>query len=138
MGCKVCFRYMLSRDLLILLLLILLNGFFALSEMALVAAKRARLQASAEQGRAGARMALALMADPTTLLSAIQIGITVISFATGIFSTNVFADPLARQLLDLGVPAAFSDDTAYVVVVLLVTYVPELALALPQLLLDLK
>ncbi|MDY6945737.1 MAG: hemolysin family protein [Pseudomonadota bacterium] len=114
---------MLSRDVLILLLLILLNGFFALSEMALVAAKRARLQAHAEQGRAGARMALALMSDPTTLLSAIQIGITVISFATGIFSTNVFADPLAGQLLAIGVPASISDDAAYVVVVLLVTFV---------------
>lgn len=114
---------MLSRDVLILLLLILVNGFFALSEMALVAAKRARLQAAAEQGRAGAKSALALMADPTTLLSAIQIGITVISFATGIFSTNVFADPLAQQLLDLGVPASISDDAAYVVVVLLVTFV---------------
>lgn len=114
---------MLSRDVLILLLLILLNGFFALSEMALVAAKKARLQAAAEQGRPGAKWALALMADPTSLLSAIQIGITVISFATGIYSTNVFADPLAAQLVNLGLPAEFAEETAYVVVVLLVTFV---------------
>lgn len=114
---------MLSRDVLILLLLILLNGFFALSEMALVAAKRARLQAQAEQGRAGARMALALMADPTTLLSSIQIGITALSFVTGIYSTNVFADPLAAQLIDLGMHTSFADDVATVVVVLVVTFV---------------
>ena len=114
---------MLSRDVLILLLLILLNGFFALSEMALVAAKRTRLQAAAEQGRAGARSALALMEDPTSLLSAIQIGITVISFATGIYSTNVFADPLAGQLVDLGLHASFAEEAAYVVVILLVTFV---------------
>lgn len=114
---------MLSRDVLILLLLILLNGFFALSEMALVAAKRARLQAAAEQGRSGAKFALALMADPTTLLSAIQIGITLISLITGIYSANVFADPLARLFIDLGLPASFAEKAAYAAVVLLVTYV---------------
>src|SRR5688500_17715722 len=114
---------MLSRDVLILFLLILLNGFFALSEMALVAAKRTRLQAAAQQGRAGAKWALALMEDPTALLSAIQIGITVISFATGIYSTNVFADPLAWQLIDLGLHASFAEKTAYRIVVLLVTFV---------------
>lgn len=114
---------MLSRDVLILLLLILLNGFFALSEMALVAAKKARLQAAAEQGRSGAKSALALMEDPTSLLSAIQIGITVISFATGIYSTNVFADPLAGQLVGLGLHASFAEEAAYIVVVLLVTFV---------------
>lgn len=114
---------MLSRDVLILLLLILVNGFFALSEMALVAAKKVRLQAAAAQGRAGAKSALALMEDPTTLLSAIQIGITVISFATGIYSTNVFADPLAQQLVAAGLPAQFAEETAYALVVLLVTFV---------------
>jgi putative hemolysin len=114
---------MLSRDVLILLLLILVNGFFALSEMALVAAKKVRLQAAAEQGRSGAKFALALMEDPTMLLSAIQIGITVISFATGIYSTNVFSEPLAQQLLPLGVPAEYADDVATAVVVLIVTFV---------------
>lgn len=114
---------MLSRDVLILLLLILLNGFFALSEMALVAAKKVRLQAAADQGRAGAKSALALLADPTTLLSAIQIGITVISFATGIYSTNVFSEPLAQQLIPLGLPVKYADDVATAVVVLIVTFV---------------
>lgn len=114
---------MLSRDVLILLVLILVNGFFALSEMALVAAKKVRLQAAADQGRAGARSALALMADPTSLLSAIQIGITVISFATGIYSTNVFSEPLAQQLVPLGLPVKYADDVATAVVVLIVTFV---------------
>jgi putative hemolysin len=114
---------MLSRDVLILLLLILLNGFFALSEMALVAAKKVRLQAAAEQGRAGARSALALMEDPTTLLSAIQIGITLIGLVTGIFSASVFATPLSLIFIDLGMPASFAENVAYVAVVLLVTFV---------------
>lgn len=114
---------MISRDVLILLLLILLNGFFALSEMALVAARRARLQAAAEQGRSGAKSALALMEDPTTLLSAIQIGITLIGLITGIYSANVFAEPLSRLFIDIGLPASFAEQGAYVVVVLLVTFV---------------
>jgi putative hemolysin len=114
---------MLSRDILILLLLILLNGFFALSEMALVAAKRARLQAAADQGRAGAKWALALMADPTSLLSAIQIGITLIGIGSGIYSGNVFAPPLAQTLTEIGLPAEFVEEVAYGVVVVLVTYV---------------
>ena len=53
-----------SGEVLVILLLILLNGFFALSEMALVSAKRSRLQAAAEQGRSGPRSALALLEDP--------------------------------------------------------------------------
>lgn len=114
---------MLSRDILILLLLILLNGFFALSEMALVAAKRARLQAAADQGRIGAKWALALMEDPTALLSSIQIGITVIGLVSGIYSANVFAAPLSRLFVDIGVPAEFAEESAYVGVVLLVTFV---------------
>jgi putative hemolysin len=114
---------MLSRDVLILLLLILLNGFFALSEMALVAAKRARLQAAADQGRSGAKWALALMSDPTSLLSSIQIGITVIGLVSGIYSANVFASPLATLFVDNGLPAEFAEEGAYAVVVLLVTFV---------------
>ena len=114
---------MLSRDVLILLFLILLNGFFALSEMALVAARRARLQAAAEQGKAGAKSALALMEDPTILLSAIQIGITLISLITGIYSAASFADPLAEKFAALGVPAEYGEEAAFVVVVLLVTFV---------------
>lgn len=116
-------RRMLSRDVLILLFLILLNGFFALCEMALVAAKRARLQAAAGQGKTGAKMALALMEDPTILLSAIQIGITLISLITGIYSAASFAVPLADKFAALGVPAEYGEEVAYVVVVLLVTFV---------------
>lgn len=114
---------MLSRDVLILLLLILLNGFFALSEMALVAAKRARLQAAADQGRSGAKWALALMEDPTSLLSAIQIGITAIGLVSGIYSANVFAGPLAGLFVELGLPGEYAEEGAFVVVVLLVTFV---------------
>jgi putative hemolysin len=107
----------------VILFLILLNGFFALSEMALVSAKRTRLQAAAEQGKPGAKSALALMEDPTTLLSAIQIGITLIGLITGIYSAAALAAPLAGSLAGYGVSANYAQEVAYVIAVLLVTFV---------------
>ena len=107
----------------VILFLILLNGFFALSEMALVSAKRTRLQAAAEQGKSGAKSALALMEDPTMFLSAIQIGITLIGLITGIYSAAALAAPLAGSLAGYGVPAKYAQEVAYVIVVLLVTFV---------------
>lgn len=73
-----------TGEIVVILLLILLNGFFALSEMALVASKRARIQAAVEQGKTGAKSALALIEDPSTLLSSIQVGITLIGILTGV------------------------------------------------------
>jgi putative hemolysin len=113
---------MRSSEVLVILVLILLNGFFALSEMALVSAKRSRLQAAAEQGRTGARSAISLMEDPTTLLSAIQIGITLVGFVAAVYSGAAFAEPVAHSLVDSGIPAAYADDLAYVIVVLIITF----------------
>lgn len=115
---------MLSNEILVILLLILLNGFFALSEMALVAAKRSRLQLAAEQGKSGAKSALALMEDPTSLLSSVQICITLISLVTGMYSGASFAAPLQDVIVrDTGVSADLAEQLAYGIVVLLVTYV---------------
>ncbi|HEU4601162.1 MAG TPA: hemolysin family protein [Steroidobacteraceae bacterium] len=112
-----------STEVLIILLLMLLNGFFALSEMALVSAKRSRLQTAAEQGRAGARSALALIEDPTTLLSAIQIGITFVSMFTGVYSGATLAEPLGRTLLQYGVTERYAENIATGLVVFAVTFV---------------
>jgi putative hemolysin len=114
---------MITRDVLILFLLILLNGFFALSEMALVSAKRVRLQAAAEQGRRGARSALALLEDPTGFLSAIQIGITLIGILTGLYSGAAFSGYIADALARYGMDRELADTLAVVGVVVLVTYV---------------
>ncbi len=107
----------------VILLLLLLNGFFSMSEMALVSAKRARLQALAEQGRSGAKSALALLEDPTTFLSAVQIGITLIGLVTGMYSGATLADRLTDFLLPLGIPERYADDVSTAIVVVLVTYV---------------
>ena len=113
---------MLSGQILVILLLILLNGFFSMSEMALVSAKRARLQAAADQGKSGARSALALLADPTEFLSAIQIGITLIGLLAGAYSGTAFADPLATAMIPWGIPERYAEELAFGIVVLIVTF----------------
>jgi putative hemolysin len=112
-----------SGAILVLLILILINGFFAMSEMALVSARRTRLQAAAEHGKSGARSALALLEDPTTFLSAIQIGITLIGILTGMYSAATFAAPLAEVFLRHGFPGRYVEEITFSVVVLVVTYV---------------
>src|SRR5438552_15893068 len=74
---------MLTLYLAIVLLLILLNGFFAMAEIALVSARPARLQPLAAEGHAGAEAALELKADPSRLLATVQIGITIIAVLLG-------------------------------------------------------
>ncbi len=112
-----------SGEMLVILLLILLNGFFALSEMALVSAKRTRLQAAAAQGRSAARWALALTDDPTTFLSAIQIGITLIGLLTGLYSGVTLGAWLAQVLSDNGLSGRYIEQISSGIVVVIVTYV---------------
>lgn len=112
-----------SGEILVILLLILLNGFFALSEMALVSAKRTRLEAAVEHGKGGAKSALALMADPTTFLSAIQIGITLIGILTGVYSGATLATWLAEVLTHYGLNGKYIDEVSFGIVVLIVTFV---------------
>ncbi|MBB6096559.1 putative hemolysin [Povalibacter uvarum] len=113
-----------TGEIVVILLLILLNGFFALSEMALVSAKRTRLQAAAEQGRSGAKSALALTEDPTVFLSAIQIGITLIGILTGMYSGAALQSWLTGVLTGYGIaiPYIEIDDVAFGIIVVLVTF----------------
>jgi putative hemolysin len=107
----------------VILALVLLNGFFALSELALVSAKRARLQVRADQGSRGARVALSLLADPTALLSSTQIGISLISILTGVYSGAEIATGVGAWLEALGVPSQYSREIAFTAIVVLVTVV---------------
>ncbi len=92
---------MVWQEILIVFLLILLNGFFALSELAVVSSRRARLQQFANEGRRGATIALRLADDPSTFLSTVQIGITVIAILSGAYGEAALADPLATALRDV-------------------------------------
>ncbi|HVR51369.1 MAG TPA: hemolysin family protein [Pseudorhodoferax sp.] len=109
-------------EILVLLALILLNGLFAMSEIALVTARRARLQKMVDDGDPAARAAIQLGEDPTRFLSTIQIGITSIGVLNGIVGEAALAAPLAIWLTEMGVPAASSGYAATALVVVLITY----------------
>ena len=85
-------------SILIVLVLVVLNGFFAMSELAIVSARRARLEVMARAGNRGATRALRLAEDPTRFLSTVQIGITLIGIFAGAFSGATLSEPLAAML----------------------------------------
>lgn len=114
---------MVSTEIVVILILVLLNGFFALSEMALVSSRRARLQARAEQGSRGARIALALLEDSTSFLSAVQIGITLIGIVTGVYSGATLAAHFDDVIAAWGVPMAWAEEIAFGAIVIVVTFV---------------
>jgi len=109
-------------DVAILLALILLNGAFAMSEIALVAARKTRLQPLAEEGDAGALAALRLHEGPTRFLSTIQIGITSIGILNGIVGEAALAPVLAGWLHGRGLEGRIVDYASTAAVVILITY----------------
>lgn len=109
-------------ELAILIGLVVLNGLFAMSEIALVTARKTRLQKLADDGDSGAAAALKLGEDPTRFLSAIQIGITSIGVLNGIVGDSVFSPPVAKWLEQQGLSAAYSGIAATGFVVLIITY----------------
>ena len=107
---------------LILLLLLCINGLFAMAELAVVSSRRIRLKQMADQGSMGARSALKLLEEPTRFLSTVQIGITLIGVLAGVYSGANFAQPLEAWLARLPLFAQYAETTAYVIVVMGVTY----------------
>lgn len=109
-------------NLSVVALLIVLNGVLAMSELAVVSARTARLQAMQRRGVAGARTALELRAHPGRFLSTVQVGITLVGVFAGAFSGATLAEPLSRVFVELGWRERFADDLALAVVVAGVTY----------------
>jgi putative hemolysin len=109
-------------DFLLIALLIVLNGAFAMSEMALASSRRARLMAVAEAGDGGAKKALELMDNPNQFLSTVQIGITSIGVLNGIVGEAAFSDDLAEVLQALGMSGGAAGITATALVVTLITF----------------
>ena len=109
-------------EILLLTALIVLNGVFAMSEIALVTARRARLVTLADNGDRSAAVAIKLHDDPTRFLSTVQIGITSISILNGIVGEAVLADPLSIWLQSFGMDAKISGLAATALVVIVVTY----------------
>jgi putative hemolysin len=113
---------MLPLEIIILLLLIVFNGLLAMSELAVVSARKARLQQMAEEGNAGARKALALAESPGQFLSTVQIGITLVGILTGAFGGATVARWLSSVLATVPVIGEFAQPISVGVVVVIVTY----------------
>lgn len=111
-----------AAEIALVLGLIVLNGYFAMSEIAIVSARRARLQQRADAGSRGAAIALELSDDPTRFLSAVQIGITLIGILAGAVSGATIAEEFAVRLTELGVPDNLAEPSALGVVVLILAF----------------
>ncbi|MDB5957915.1 hemolysin family protein [Ramlibacter sp.] len=110
-------------DFLLIAFLTLVNGLFAMSEMALASTRRGRLAAMAEDGDRGAQTAIKLMDQPTQFLSTVQVGITSIGVINGIIGEAAFSSGVAQWLHGLGLSQRAASVTATAVVVAIITYI---------------
>ena len=110
-------------DFLLIGFLTLLNGVFAMSEMALSSSRKARLVAMAESGDKGAEAALSLLDNPTQFLSSVQVGITSIGMLNGIIGEAAFSGGLSVWFQDLGMPFRAAEISATGLVVAIITYI---------------
>lgn len=115
---------MLAFSIVVVLLLVVLNGLFAMTELAVVSSRKSKLQSRAERGDRGARTALKLAEEPTHFLSAVQVGITLIGILAGAYGQAAIGGELNR-LLETYIPvvAEYSHIIATGIVVVLITYV---------------
>jgi putative hemolysin len=112
----------IGLEIILILILILANGLFAMSEIAIVSSRKARLERLADEGGAGARAALQLAKDPTQFLSAVQVGITLIGIGTGAYGGATIAKPFAAFLKTLPGLAPYADSVSMTVVVAAITF----------------
>ena len=112
----------IGLEILIIFLLILLNGFFAMSETAVFASRRARLQHRADEGDTKARKALNLAENPNRFLPTVQVGITLIGILTGAVGGAVIADALAVQMEKVVVLAPYAHSVSLAIVVIVITF----------------
>lgn len=112
----------MGSEIVIILLLLVANGIFSGTELAMVSARRGRLQQKADDGDEGAKTALALQDDPNRLLSTVQVGITLIGTLTGVFGGASIADHLAPQIANWPYIGPYSETVALASVVVMLTY----------------
>ena len=110
-------------DVLIILALVALNGVLAMSELAIVSSREARLKAMAKSGSGGARCALELAADPGRFLSTVQSGITLIAIFAGAFSGASLGEPVSERVERLGLRPETAHTVGFGLVIVLTTYV---------------
>lgn len=112
----------LGLELAIVVVLVLLNGLFAMAELAMMTARKPRLQSAAEQGDGKARLVLKLLQHPDRLLSTVQVGITLVGAFASAFAGVTLADRLAGQLVPLGLTEAVAQAISVGVVVVSISY----------------
>lgn len=110
-------------DLVIIIALVALNGLFAMSELAIVSARKARMEAMARAGHRGARTAIELGADPGKFLSTVQIGITLIGILAGAYSGASLGGPVGDRLIPLGVSPETAPEIGFGLVIAVTTFV---------------
>ena len=115
-------RNVLALQVTIVLLLIVANGILAMSELAIVSARTARLQQMASEGKRGAAVALELASDPNKFLSSVQIGITLIGVLNGAFGGATLSKPVSDALSKVPGLDRYSDQIGVAAVVILITY----------------
>lgn len=109
-------------DLIVIIILIVLNGVFSMSEIAMISARKSKLNSEAKKGNRSAKVALKLQDNPDRFLSTIQIGITLIGILTGMYSGDLLAKEFAVVLDNAGVPERWSDELAKLIIIIVVTY----------------
>jgi putative hemolysin len=109
-------------DLAIIVALVVINGVFAMSELAIVSAKTSALEAKAEAGSTSARIAIRLAEHPGKFLSTVQIGITLIGIVAGAYSGASLGGPVGERMAALGLPPQYADEAGFALVIALTTY----------------
>ena len=110
------------NQIIIIIGLILLNGIFSMSEIAILSARRTKLEKDSEKGNKGAQTVIKLASDPDIFLSTIQIGITLIGILTGMFSGDALANDFGHILTKIGVSASIAPQIAQITILIIVTY----------------
>jgi putative hemolysin len=109
-------------QVLIIVLLILMNGIFAMSEISIVSSRKARLEQWAKEGNAGAKAALLLISNPDVFLATIQIGMTVTAILTGVFGGATIADTLAQSMSYIPALKPYASSIGFGLVVVTISY----------------
>src|SRR5262249_36483678 len=113
---------MIFLEIALLLVLIVANGFFSGSEIAIVSARRGRLEQQAERGNHAAKQALDLAENPDRVLATVQVGINLIATLAGAFGAARLSEPVASWLATLPLIAPYAEPFAFALLVLLITY----------------
>lgn len=112
----------IAVEFVVILLLLVANGVFAMAEIAVVSAKRARLRSLAENGNPRAKAALELAESPNRFLATVQIGITLVGIIAGAFGGSTIAAKVSPLIAQVAFLAPYADKLAFALVVALVTY----------------